>query len=360
MNIPKKLLANKVAIDTIGKSAKLTDVEIIKLQSSLMQLNNKQKISILTNQKNAQAVRDLSNSQLALSLGLEGYNTKQNRALVNKIKWLQKLNLEVNLTEKQIAQKKMLQTQIAEEMNLLDPAGAKKQGISWGTTAVMAAMSAITAYSSSRQAQNGMEAAGKSLGAGLMSGISGAMVGAQIGGGWGALAGFLGGVAVTAVSSWIGWLVGQHDRLTNKANELNQALNQQRQTLQQTGQTIKSISPDWERLSKGVDRNGKNISLTTQEFEEFNRMQTQIAEMFPHLIKGYTDEGQVILSLRGDVERLKEEYENLQQTMLDTIVLQSSDLWDGFRESTQGTSFGLKGYSSTLQNEVAVLDVNVK
>lgn len=61
-------------------------------------------------------------------------------------------------------------------------------------------------------------------------------------------------------------------------------------------------------LSKGVDDLGNNISLTTEEFEEYKNIVDQIAEMSPNLVKGYTNEGQAIIDLKDNVDELRDSY----------------------------------------------------
>lgn len=70
--------------------------------------------------------------------------------------------------------------------------------------------------------------------------------------------------------------------------------------------TIEDLAGRYEELSKGVNNFGENVSLTAEEYSEYNDIVNQIADMFPTLIQGYTNEGNAILSLKGNVEQLRD------------------------------------------------------
>lgn len=62
----------------------------------------------------------------------------------------------------------------------------------------------------------------------------------------------------------------------------------------------------YEALSKGVDKYGSNISLSTKQFEEYNSVANEIADLFPTLISGYTDTGTAIIKLTDAYKILNE------------------------------------------------------
>lgn len=83
---------------------------------------------------------------------------------------------------------------------------------------------------------------------------------------------------------------------------------------------IENLAPRYEELSKGVNNLGQNVSLTTDEYIEYNQIINQIADMFPNLIQGYTDEGNAILSLKGNVEELRGAYKDAQQDAYNMLI----------------------------------------
>ena len=89
--------------------------------------------------------------------------------------------------------------------------------------------------------------------------------------------------------------------------------------------TVEELASKYEELSKGVNSLGENIGLTTDEYTEYNKIANQIADMFPAMIQGYTDEGTAILSLKGNVEQLRDAYKEAQQEAYNTLIVTGED-----------------------------------
>ena len=90
-------------------------------------------------------------------------------------------------------------------------------------------------------------------------------------------------------------------------------------------QTVEELADKYEKLSKGVNNLGENVSLTTDEYAEYNKIVNQIADMFPNLIQGYTSEGNAILSLKGNVEELRDTYKEAQQEAYNMLIVSGKD-----------------------------------
>lgn len=137
------------------------------------------------------------------------------------------------------------------------------------------------------------------------------------------------------VSSVINLLIKQINKSDNaikKAHELTQAWEEQRKTLSSNKNTIDNISSDYQRLSQGVDSLGRNISLTTEQYAQYNDIANQIADMFPELISGWTDEGNAILKNKGNIEELTEAYEKLKKENRTALLNGANSVLDGFQK----------------------------
>ena len=149
-----------------------------------------------------------------------------------------------------------------------------------------------------------------------LSGFSGITEGLK--GGWNALSGLSKGmIGLTAGIAAVSLAVSTFDKLVKSSKETAEAVNKARKeydgeqkTLQSHKETIDSISNKYSTLSKGVDGLGNNVSLTTTEFEEYHNVCNQIAEMYPSLVQSYDAQGNAILKLKGNIEGLKDAYEN--------------------------------------------------
>lgn len=72
--------------------------------------------------------------------------------------------------------------------------------------------------------------------------------------------------------------------------------------------TVEELASKYEELSKGGNNLRENVSLTTDEYAEYNKIVNLIADMLPNLIQDYTNEGNAILSLKGNVEELNDNF----------------------------------------------------
>lgn len=74
---------------------------------------------------------------------------------------------------------------------------------------------------------------------------------------------------------------------------------------------IQSLEDEFTKLSKGVDENGKNIALSTEEYAKYQSILSQILGLTPSLIQGYNDEGNAIVNknnlIAESIELLKEQ-----------------------------------------------------
>lgn len=124
-------------------------------------------------------------------------------------------------------------------------------------------------------------------------------------------------MAATFKSNWIGILVEIASLLITlipwgevfktpeeKMEELENSLLEFKDKLKGITDDFRSLSessediiPRFAELAKGVDTFGKNISLTDEEYEEFIKLNNQIAELFPEINMGMDINGNAMLSL---------------------------------------------------------------
>lgn len=75
--------------------------------------------------------------------------------------------------------------------------------------------------------------------------------------------------------------------------------------------TIQSLSSEYKTLAQGVDSQGRNISLTADEFARYNDIVDQLVDISPSLIKGYNKEGHAIIDRNSAIEdaiKLQDDY----------------------------------------------------
>jgi hypothetical protein len=123
---------------------------------------------------------------------------------------------------------------------------------------------------------------------------------------WGALLGLI-PVAVAA----LGHLMHASEKAVKRANELTESYKQTQQTLQSNASTAKSLIAEYSELSAGIDRNGKNVSLTAEQYERLKVVSNELADLYPELSRHHTAEGMAILDLTGNIEQMTSTLERL-------------------------------------------------
>ena len=84
---------------------------------------------------------------------------------------------------------------------------------------------------------------------------------------------------------------------------------------------ISENSSNYARLAEGVDNNGYNISLSTEEFAEYQALTKDIADMFPAMISGYNEQNNAIVKMKGNVDALTDSYRrNANESYAETLT----------------------------------------
>lgn len=105
-----------------------------------------------------------------------------------------------------------------------------------------------------------------------------------------------------------------------RVDELMSSYQSALDTANANAEKIGELADRYGELSKGVNNLGENVSLSTDEFQEYNDIVNQIAEMSPTLVQGYTNEGDTILTLKGNVDELKQSYEDARTAAYNMLI----------------------------------------
>ena len=130
----------------------------------------------------------------------------------------------------------------------------------------------------------------------------------------------IGGVALSAaISIGISALVAFVDSLYDTRKEIEataesakKSIDEIKDSFDELENTTNGIKERYAELSQGVDQlSGKNISLSTDDYNEFLDLGNQLAQLFPTLTKNYDANGNAILDLSGDVNSIVSSLDNL-------------------------------------------------
>lgn len=188
---------------------------------------------------------------------------------------------------------------------------------------------------------------------------------------------------IKALGAWlatnpIGWailggtaifgLVKAYDALTDSVEEVKERTDALLETYNSAiseansnAQTIESLASRYEKLAKGVNNLGENVSLTVDEYSEYNDIVNQIADMFPTMITGYTDEGNAILSLKGNVEELRDAYKEAQKEAYHLLIVSGkdsdgNDIITNYQNQVHGNESWMSKQSSYIDGEAGAKD----
>ena len=123
-------------------------------------------------------------------------------------------------------------------------------------------------------------------------------------------------LAVTALTAAFVYQQKKAEEISKKVNELTSKYKEEHKALSDLEDDYdtsneSSMVSRYAELSKGVDNLGHNVSLTADEYSEYQGIVGSIASQIPSLVSGYNEQGNAILSCKDNVSELVAEYEKL-------------------------------------------------
>lgn len=140
--------------------------------------------------------------------------------------------------------------------------------------------------------------------------------------------------AITFVAKGIDNLANSAEHCKERVDKLVGDFESGNNTIQQHSETISKIASRYSELSHGVNELGGNVSLTNEEYAEYQDICNQIADMYPTLVKSYDEQGNAILKLKGNVE-------GLTQALLDekkanaAKIIESDEIMENYQNTRE-------------------------
>lgn len=150
------------------------------------------------------------------------------------------------------------------------------------------------------------------------------------------------GLAIVAFNKWH----ESSEELAERIGEVTAKYKEQRDSLTKLKGSYDTSNEDsmiskYERLSKGVNALGENVSLTADEYSEYKSIVDTIAGQIPSLVTGYNSQGDAILSCAGNVDKLSEAYKNLIREQNKAVLDTGADIFKDFENDLKKESKGL-------------------
>ena len=137
-------------------------------------------------------------------------------------------------------------------------------------------------------------------------------------------------------------LAEQVEELTSKFKEQHKELQKLKGSYDTSNES--SMISRYEKLSKGVDNLGRNVSLTSDEYSEYQNIVNQIADQIPSLVSGYDEQGNALLNVKGNVEELTAAYEKLIKAQNNKILMNAGNIKEDFSNAVEDSKQSNEGW----------------
>lgn len=124
-------------------------------------------------------------------------------------------------------------------------------------------------------------------------------------------------IAMWAITKLIDFAATRLDNLANaskhateNAKELTSKMNNSISSLSGNASTLSELNDEYQTLSKGVNQLGENIGLSTEDYNRYKNIVSQLSEIMPNLTMYFNAQGEKIAFAKGKLADLNKEYEN--------------------------------------------------
>ena len=166
--------------------------------------------------------------------------------------------------------------------------------------------------------------------------------------------------AISLIQKWI----NAKEELAKKVDEVTSKFKEQHTELTKNKSTFESQAKRYSQLAKGVNDLGENVSLTADEYAEYQDIVNSIADQVPSLIQGYDAQGNAILNYKGNVEELTAAYEDLIKKQNESVLKGDAykDIEKDFKNAMEDAKSADGGFMKTKAslNEINALEALLK
>lgn len=145
-------------------------------------------------------------------------------------------------------------------------------------------------------------------------------------------------IAITAITSIISKIAQANEEARRRAQEAVDAYKTETEALRDKAKSLEELKTKYAELYQGVDAFNNNQSLTNEQYNEYLDVCNRIGDMFPSLIKGFDEQGNVILKVAGNVDTLTEAYNNSKKAAETALKARGGDIIKNFRKEYKDTN----------------------
>lgn len=136
-------------------------------------------------------------------------------------------------------------------------------------------------------------------------------------------------IAASAIRLFYQLWKKHREELVSNAEEIEESFTEGSEQIETTQKQLKDLKAQFLDLSQGVDSNGKNISLTVDQYSEYLSLVEQICDLSPSVIKGYNSEGEALVNYTTLIQDAIAAQEELEQQNRKSYLGSGEDLLKG-------------------------------
>lgn len=168
-------------------------------------------------------------------------------------------------------------------------------------------------------------------------------------------------------------LVHAADNAKESAESFSNSFKSMNEEFTSNDSKLSDLQKQYDELSKGVNSLGENVSLTTDEYDTYKKVISEISDMMPSLLARYDDEGNKIGFVQGKLKDLSAEYDNYKRKKAMDLVNGENDNGDSIKdvfknygyqirhENADGTVVGnTKAFGSSNYEKITQLQAQIK
>lgn len=149
------------------------------------------------------------------------------------------------------------------------------------------------------------------------------------------------------------------ERMATKFAEAKQEVESIASDFSSLRETTSDLIPEFVKLAEGVDKFGNNVNLTESDYSRFIELNNQLADLFPSVNLGMSENGKAMLGLALDANTLNKELtalvENERLLANQKMAEQMPTIWDGLASEAQNNEKKLNELDNQLYSYKALI-----
>lgn len=144
--------------------------------------------------------------------------------------------------------------------------------------------------------------------------------------------GILAGFVISKAIEGLDNLVHAADNAKESAEGFASSFSSMNDEFSSNDSKLPDLQKQYDELSKGVNSSGENVSLTTDQYDEYKQVVSEISDMMPSLLARYDDEGNKIGFVQGKLSNLNAEYDKYKKNKAMDLVNGENDKGDSIKD----------------------------